>query len=344
MKSKGALARRWFARCCAAGVVVAVWAASGGAQEAGDDAPSLEFPNVWIGSNPIKLADLKGKAALLYFYEETCPRCKGRWPDILALAQKYADRPIAFIAVNSGTPLPLVMQYARTVGVSWPVIVDLDRSFEKACGVGEISLQNIAQVAYITAKGEVRRGSWTKLDDTIERALDGASWNIEPSEIPPELLPVWRSVEFAEYAPAAKALGKAKSSHKAEVKAAAGKLSDLVNERGREALDAAKAEAEKSKLRAYDLYGAVADRFAGYPAAGEASAARRQIAKDPAYRQELNAVKLVEKQRPLANSPKPAVRERATAAIKKIIDDQPGSEAARLGQTILDGQPVFEVK
>lgn len=332
--------RALFRHCFAAVMVLAAIAARAAAQEGPwNSAADIEFPDIWIGSNPIKFEDLKGKAAVLYFYEESCPKCKGRWPGILATAAQYADKPVAFVAVNSGTPLPLVAQYATSVHLNWPVIVDLDRSFEKACGVGEISLKNIVRTVYVTPEGKIMPGAG-KIEDTIERALKGASWNIDPSEVPAELWPTWRSIEFAQYAQAAPSLAKAKSSRKGEVKAAAQKLADLVAKRGAEALAAAKAAAEKSKFRGSEEYAAVADRFAGYAVAAEASAAQRELAKDPAYRQELTAIKQLDKQRRLFASPKPAVRERAAETIKKIIDDHPDSEAARqarelLGETVV---------
>ena len=203
-------------------------------------------------------------------------------------------------------------------------------------------MRNVAQVAYLTADGKLQPGRFSKLDDTIEQALKGASWNIDPAEIPQELWTVWRGIEFAQYAPAAQAIAKARTSRKGEVKAAAEKLAELVDKKGAEALDAAKSEAEKSKVRAHERYAAISERFAGYKAATEAATAVREIAKDPAYRKELNAVKQIEKQRPLANSPKSAVRERAAATIKKIIGEYPDSEAARLGQVILQNQAIFQ--
>lgn len=338
------LGRNFAARWAAAWAVAILGAAVVLAQEsAWDKSAEIVFPDVWIGSHPIKVEDLKGKAAILYFFEESCPKCKASWPGIQALASKYADKPIAFVAVNSGTPAPLVAQYANSVGLSWPVIVDVDRSFEKACAVvGEISLKNVAQVAYLTPDGKLLPGRFTKLDDTIEQALKGASWDIDPAEIPQELWTAWRGIEFAQYAPAAVALAKARTSRKGEVKAAAEKLANLVDNKGAEALAAAKSEAQKSKVRAHNQYAAITARFAGYKAATEAATAVREIAKDPAYRQELSAIKQIEKQRPLANSPKSAVRERAAVTIKKIIGEYPDSEAARLGHAILENQAIFQ--
>lgn len=291
------------------------------AQQAATNKPAVEFPTEWVGSAPFSADVLRGKAMFLYFYEEQCPKCKGAWPQILAEARKFNDEPIVFVAVNSGTSRGEVEQYVREVGLDWPVIVDVDRSFETACGIVQVNLQNIAQVAYINAQGQV------------QQALAGAKWNLDPSEIPAELKPAWRSIEFGDYAAAAPALAKIKSARKPEVKAAGQKLLDYVDQRIASELDAAKAEA--SPFRAHEQYTAIAQRFAGYPAADKATAARRAIAGKPAYKKELAAMKLFERQQQLAASDKPAVRQRALAALKKLADDAPDSEAARRAREVL---------
>src|SRR6185295_16887547 len=125
-----------------------------GAARAGDRAP--EFPSdpaCWINSPPLSLAALKGKAVLLWYYDGDCPTCRKRWPELLALSQKYAGEPIVFIAVNSGSPRDTVARYAVGVGCPWPILVDSNRRFEKATLNEKISLENIYQAYYITADG-----------------------------------------------------------------------------------------------------------------------------------------------------------------------------------------------
>ena len=303
------------------------------AQQAASEKPEVEFPTEWVGSAPLSADVLRGKAMLLYFYEEQCPKCKGEWPEILAAARKFSDQPIVFIAVNSGTSRGEVEQYVREVGLDWPVIVDVDRSFETNCGIVQVNLQNIAQVAYINAQGQVRLGKWSDLEGTVQQALAGAKWNVDPSDIPDDLKPAWRSIEFGDYAAAAPALAKIKSARKPEIKAAGQKLLDYVDQRIAGDLDAAKAEA--SPYRAHEQHTAIAQRFAGYPAAEKATAARRALAGKPAYKKELAAMKLFERQQQLAASDKPAVRQRALAALQKLVDDAPDSEAARRAREVL---------
>ncbi|MGD9724490.1 MAG: TlpA family protein disulfide reductase [Pirellulales bacterium] len=302
----------------------------------GPDAKAeVKLPGTWLNTAPPTLAGLRGKAVLLYFFEESCPRCKGQWPTLMQVAARHENDPIAFVAVNSGTAAPVIESYARSVRLDWPILLDLDRSFEQSAGIGEISLSNIVQVCFLTPDGKMKLGQWSDLEGTITRALEGAAWKVDPAEIPDELRPAWRSIEFANYADAATAVNKALGSRKNEIKAAAQKLSQTVEAQAKQDMDAAQAEAEKSKYRAYDRYGTIAEQYAGFAVVSAATTARRELAKDPELRQELVAIKAIEKQRPLLASSRDAVRERATAAIKKIIEANPESEAARLGRELL---------
>jgi len=300
-------------------------------------APTKDFvlPNTWLNAMPPTKEGLAGKAVLLYFFEETCPRCKAQWPALLEIAERHRNDPIAFVAVNSGTSATALQAYARSVNLTWPIIVDFDRSFEHTAGINEISLQNIVQVSYITPDGVLKPGRWSDLEDTISRALEGARWKVDPAEIPDELQVAWRNIEFGNFAAAASEVHKALGSRKTEVKTAAQKLAGVVAKQAESDMDAAKSEAAKSKYRAYERYGAIAEQYAGFPVVTEATTARRALGGDPDLRKETVAIKAVERQRPLMASDKPAVRQRAIAAIQKIIEQNPDSEAARIGRALL---------
>ena len=300
-----------------------------------DPQAELVLPTTWIGTAPPTLEALRGKAVLFYLFEESCPRCKAQWPGLMNLAAKHADDPIAFVAVNSGTPAPLVQRYARSVRLNWPIMVDLDRSFEELCNIGEISLRNIVQVCYITPEGKLKLGQWNDLEGTIAAALRGASWKIDPVEIPDALRVAWRNIEFANYATAAPIVNKALGSRKSEIKTAAHNLLEVVERQAAKDLEAASAEAEKSTYRAYQRYGAIVERYDGFGVVKQAVAARRELARDPALRQELTAIKAIEKQRAPLGSGRTAVRERARSVIDKIIEQHPDSEAARIGRELI---------
>src|SRR5688572_19238738 len=141
-------------------------------------------PSMWLNSPPLSAEALKGKGVFLWFYEEGCPTCRAKWPGLYELAKKYQGQPVVFIAVNSGNPPAEVAQYAREVRLTWPIIVDPTREFEKLYMDNEISLQNIHQCQLILPSGKKTNGQWSDLDASVQVALTGASWKIDPQTIP----------------------------------------------------------------------------------------------------------------------------------------------------------------
>ena len=173
------------------------------------DAPQLPAdPASWINSPPLSLAALEGKGVVLYFFEETCPVCRERWPELLATAKKFADKPVAFIAVNSGTPRAALQKYAQECHIDWPMIVDTSRQFEQAASVGPISLDNIYQIRVITSGGKIMSAQASGVEGAAKMALDGAAWTVDPANMPSAMRSTWLAVELGNYALAAPAIKK----------------------------------------------------------------------------------------------------------------------------------------
>src|SRR4051794_34821792 len=81
-------------------------------------------PAAWLNSPPLTTQALKGKGVVLWFFEEQCPTCRGKWAGMYELAKRYEGQPVVFIAVNSGNSPLEIAQYARDVKLTWPIIVD----------------------------------------------------------------------------------------------------------------------------------------------------------------------------------------------------------------------------
>ncbi len=171
---------------------------------------SVQLPAQWLNSPPVTAEQLRGKLVVLYFFEEDCPRCRAAWPEKLDLAKKYADQPVIFVGVNSGTAPGELQTYLREVKIPWPTIVDFDRTFEALADVGEISLENISQLAVITPQGQLVRGAWNDWEGTIARNLGDAHWRVNPSDIPDGLKPVWQSLEVGDFGSALAGLARSK--------------------------------------------------------------------------------------------------------------------------------------
>ncbi|MDX1947001.1 MAG: TlpA disulfide reductase family protein [Pirellulaceae bacterium] len=288
-----------------------------------------EDPAAWVNSGPISLKTLAGKGAVLWFYEEGCPRCRDKWPEMYALAKQYEGKPVLFIAVNSGNPRGAVEQYAGDVGLRWPTIVDPTRDFERQCGIGEISLQNIYQAGIITHDGKFRRASWDDLPGAADNALSGAKWNVDPTGIPAALQGAWLAIEFGNPAGGAAAVKKGLTSTKADIKEGATRLNAAVQEKIQLLVDAAKlAEKSGDKWTAYKQYQTAAVQYAGYDLPADVKTAQKQLGEDEAVKNQLLAQKALELAAKSLRGPSASGRRSAIAKLKKLIEDYPGTDAA----------------
>lgn len=305
------------------------------AQENG--APTLPSdPSMWVNSAPISMQALKGKAALLWFYEEDCPRCRAKWPEMINLSKKFAGQPIVFIAVNSGNSRPDVAGYLREVSVPWPTIVDPTRAVEKQWGIPEISLQNIYQARTIGPDGRVQPASADNLEGAAEAALAGAKWNVDPSSIPAALKPAWSAVEFGDYKEGAALIKKNLASNKPELKQGAATLRDYVQTKIDEGVATAKSAADSgNRWQAYKAYDEVATQFKGYELPPEVTTELKQLAANEQVKRELAALKQLTAAKKSLGSTARAGRVGAVNRLKKLVQESPDSDAAKEAAELL---------
>ena len=305
-------------------------------QETADLLPS--DPAAWINSPPLSAEALKGKGVVLWFYEEQCPTCRGKWPGMYELANKYANEPVLFIAVNSGNLRPAVEQYAKAVKLEWPVIADPTRQMEKSWIGNEISLQNIHQVGLILPTGKKERGRWDDLEASVQKALTGASWKIDPKSVPEVFQPTWRLVELGKYTAAAALLKKGLATSNPEVKEAATRVYAIVQAEMKAVADqAAKLKMEGEPWRAYRQYEAFTAAFTGYDVPPEIAAAAKELADNPKVKQELEAAKALEaikKTFPQARTE--AARKRVVSRLEQFVRQHEKTDAADEARQLLE--------
>lgn len=299
-----------------------------------------EFPTeplLWLNSEPLTKQALDGKAAVIVFFEEECPTCAERWPAMAQLAQQYQDRPVFFLGVNSGTDPRTLSTYVRKNRVAWPLISDYDRSFENSMGVRQISLQNVVDVRYITADGTSHPGKWSDLPATAEAALEGADWRVNPAEIPNKLRDAWRAIEFGSFAEAAKSVTKA-IAKEGPLKAPGEKLLAAVQkELDVDYQEAVKVYAAKDKWAAYNQLKMIEGKYDGYELPKNVAPALERLTKDEKVVAEVDALKALDKAQRLINRGK---NSQAGRALKKLVSESPGTEAAEKAQELL-GQASY---
>ncbi len=82
----------------------------------------------------------------------------------------FANQDVVFVGVNSGSTPQQVAAYSKQVNPRTAIIVDTDRSLEKAAGVGEINLQNIYQLVVMSPDGKLHRTGTLDLKKAGEQA------------------------------------------------------------------------------------------------------------------------------------------------------------------------------
>ncbi len=287
-------------------------------------------PSLWINSPPVSLESLRGKGVVLYFFEEQCPNCTKKWPELVKLAQQYADKPVVFLGVSSGTDRAEMERYVHTNGVAWPVVLDPTRAVEKAAGVDEISLQNITQYRYITADGSLQHGNWQDVPGTAEKALAGAAWRVDPQGMPAALKPAWMAVELGNFANAAPLIKRASTDKKPEVVAAVAKLQAAADLALTEEIAAAQKTATEDKWATFKAFRSIAERFKGYTLPADFKTTGSALFKDEEVQKQLAALEDLEALKKGLSSKSPAVYRKTFDKLDKVIADHPGTEAAEM--------------
>ena len=96
-----------------------------------DEAAGPEFAGIsgWINSEPLRMADLRGKVVLIDFWTYTCINCIRTFPHLKEWHAKYADKGLVVVGVHSPefffeTERSNVEQAVADFGIEYPVAQD----------------------------------------------------------------------------------------------------------------------------------------------------------------------------------------------------------------------------
>jgi len=80
----------------------------------------------------IALKDLRGKAVFITFWDTSCLYCRYEMPRLQALHKKYSDQGLVVLGINMKDSLEEVLEYARTLHVEFPMLLDSDEKVARA--------------------------------------------------------------------------------------------------------------------------------------------------------------------------------------------------------------------
>lgn len=254
--------------------------------------------------------------------------------------KKYEDKPVVFIAINSGNDESAVKGYLKSAKIEFPAIVDKDRSFESAMKVGQLSLSNVWQTRVIRPDGNINYAPSSEIDKTIEGMLATAKWKVDPETIPAPLNAAWKGVEFGEYAAAIPQIKRHLRSRDEKTKAAAEQLNTVIESDLNAAFAAAeKAEKDDNKWLAYKTYDQIASDYRGHAKATEASAKARTLSRDKDIANDVKARSALEKVKVQLSSRNRSARRTAITLLEEIAKRFPETEAGQEAKTMFDSTP-----
>jgi thiol-disulfide isomerase/thioredoxin len=96
--------------------------------QVGMPAPGISG-QTWLNSEPLRIAELKGKVVLVEFWTFGCYNCRNVEPYVKGWHQKYADKGLVVIGVhapefNYERVLANVQRYVREHAIGYPVAID----------------------------------------------------------------------------------------------------------------------------------------------------------------------------------------------------------------------------
>jgi peroxiredoxin len=94
-----------------------------------------EFSLSTPAGRTVSLAGLRGHVVLLNFWATWCLDCRQEMPALEALHRRFGPRGLAVVGVNAREGLTVARDYARELGLTFPLVLDADGAVMVRYGV-----------------------------------------------------------------------------------------------------------------------------------------------------------------------------------------------------------------
>ena len=135
-----ALSLPLFSLCFGLFLGLVFWGAARPAEAAlriGGTLPSTVIPG--IEGSPVRIPEaVRGKVAVLHFWQIGCSSCKLEMPAMDRLYKRYRDKGLAVFAVNVGQKKETVKGFAAELGVSYPILIDAEGKNAAVYGITDV--------------------------------------------------------------------------------------------------------------------------------------------------------------------------------------------------------------
>lgn len=87
----------------------------------------VEIAGTDFAGEPVDLADWRGDVVVLNTWYAECPPCRAEAPDLVAIADDYADQGVHVLGINGVDDAGAAESFQRTFDVPYPSIDDRDK-------------------------------------------------------------------------------------------------------------------------------------------------------------------------------------------------------------------------
>ena len=253
----------------------------------GERAPDFP-PGQFSDGGHYSLADFQGKVLVLFFYENSCPRCRGLIPERNAVVAAFKDKPVKFLAIGPHDTLADVRDYFTTTRLAMPIFADPFGVMQKRYGFA-ISLQNIYQFRVLGPDGVVRGYDMTNED--ITKAIQDIQWKYKDKGYDARLNPAIEAFEWNQWLAGMKLLRPHLAALDKAEKESAQKLFNEIKALGEQWKADAETATGSDPVKAFDLYQRVASVFEGDDLAKSVAQPLAELRKKKEITAELDARK-----------------------------------------------------
>ncbi|GAC1499583.1 MAG: TlpA disulfide reductase family protein [Vulcanimicrobiaceae bacterium] len=124
------------AAVCATAVFLSMRAATGPPRAMGFEglqgtlAPSYSVRTA--AGKSASLRAFKGRIVVMNLWASWCPPCREEMPDLERFARAYERRHVVVLGVNEGESAERAAQFARALGVHFPILLDTQQEYGRA--------------------------------------------------------------------------------------------------------------------------------------------------------------------------------------------------------------------
>ena len=133
--------------------------------------PAPDFDLAGPGGDALMLSSLRGKVVVLDFWATWCPPCQKEMPVLQKLHEQFGSRGVVIVGVNIGEEPQQVGDFARELGITFPVVLDTDGSVSTEYGI-----EAIPTVILVDGDGVVRgrhSGYRANIGEQLAEELEG---------------------------------------------------------------------------------------------------------------------------------------------------------------------------